>query len=377
MPDELLSSYVRRLATGMGLKPISFLNAVFGSTKNLLSQDLDNFAPEHFIDRIAFGVSRSPEEISACTLRAYAGLLIPSHNKAGRNPWLLPTTIDNNLRHRAGLQFCPTCLITDTTPYFRRRWRLAFVTSCTEHGTMLRDRCPHCSSPVHPHVALSARHCFKCGKSICEQTTGHTEHAHREWQRLLEFSLMRGWTPLGDDDLPSTSAFAIIRQIATLLVNGKRAGAFRAVIARDWGGDPAPYPKSTSRQPFEYLEISDRHRLFDMIEHVMRGWPFRFVHSCLEAGICRSHAIKDMPNPPFAYEKVVRTFLDAAPYRSSEEEVAAAADWLRRTRGKATYRDLRSICGESRAAIYRHMDYERKQKQPSRWRIEAMASLQL
>ncbi|NJR79348.1 TniQ family protein [Sphingomonas corticis] len=376
LPDELLSSYLCRLAVGMDLKPITFLNTVFGSAKNLLAQDLDNFAPPRIVERIALGTLRPAGEIHACTLRAYAGTLITAHNPKGRNPWLLPTTIDNNVRLRTGLQYCPACLATDAKPYFRRRWRLAFVTSCTTHGQLLRDRCPQCDAPVHQHAAASAVHCFKCGGELCEQAATVARHDHIAWQSMLEAALERGWGPLGDEHLRAHVAFAIVRQVAALLVNGRHAQALRQVVARDWGGDPAPYEKPTARQPFEYLDVADRHRLFDMVERLMRGWPHRFVHSCLEAGMHRSHAIKDMPNPPFAYERVMRAYMDATPYQATEPEVAAAAAWLRRTRGKATYRDLRAICGESRAAIYRHMDYERRQAVPSRWRTEAMAALE-
>ena len=348
---------------------------MFGSAKNLLAQDLDNFAPERIVERVALGTMQTPGEIAACTLRALTGALFTNHNPRGRNPWLLPVTIDNNVRHRTGLQYCPACLASDEKPYYRRRWRLAFVTSCTAHGCLLRDRCPHCHSPVHQHAAASAMHCYKCGSGLCEPSPSVARHDHIAWQRSLEAGLEQGWIDLGGEHLRAHVAFAIVRQVAALLVNGRHAPALRGSVARDWGGDPAPFAKPTARQPFEYLEVDERHRLFDMVERVMHGWPHRFVHSCLEAGMHRSHAIKDMPSPPFAYEKVMRAYLDATPYHASEPEVAAAAAWLRRTKGKATYRDLRAICGESRAAIYRHMDYERRQAVPSRWRAKAMAGV--
>lgn len=63
LPDELLSSYLCRLALGMDLKPISFLNTVFGSARNLLAQDLDNFAPPRIVRRVAHGVQRDPDVI--------------------------------------------------------------------------------------------------------------------------------------------------------------------------------------------------------------------------------------------------------------------------------------------------------------------------
>lgn len=207
-------------------------------------------------------------------------------------------------------------------------------------------------------------------------TIRSARQAHLAWQAELEAGLMRGWIPLGDEHLRSHIVFAVVRQIATLVVNGRCAPLLREAVARESGGDAAPYVKLSSRQPFEYLEVAERHRLFDMVERLITGWPHRFVHFCLEAGMHRSHAIKDMVDPPYAYEKVMRGYMDGTPYHASEAEVAAAAAWLRRTTGRATYKDLREICGESRAAIYKHMDYQRCQAVPSRWRLEAMSKLE-
>ena len=374
LTDELLSSYLVRLALGMDLKPITFLNTVWGSARNLLAQDLDNFVPQRVAARIEAGAGVCPDELQSMALSSYAGTLLTSHNPRGRNPWLLPITIDNNRRHRPGLQFCPICLATDSAPYFRKRWRVGFVTSCTIHGVLLRDRCAACDAPVHQHSAPSPGNCSACGCNLAVPTASVARYDHIGWQAHLEAGLDRGWIMLGDEPTRAHVVFAIVRQVAALLVNGKRAHRFREEAARAWGGDPSPYAKPTARQPIEYLDVAERHRLFDMVERLMQGWPHRFVHACHEANVHRSHAIKDMTDPPFAYEEVMRAYMDRTPYYSSEPEVAAAAAWLRRTRGRATYRDLKSICGESRWAIYRHMDYERRQSAPSRWRLEALSA---
>lgn len=151
------------------------------------------------------------------------------------------------------------------------------------------------------------------------------------------------------------------------MVNGPRSANFRSATAKLYGGDDSAYPKPTKRQPFEYLEVADRLRLFTQVAKLMEGWPHRFVQAAWDAGIRRSHAIKDMAFVPFIYESELRAYLDATPYYASDGEVAAAAAWLRRTKGAAYYRDLKELCGESRKAIYRHMDYQRKQSKPSIW----------
>jgi len=365
LDDELLSSFIGRLSVGLGMKPITFLNSIMGSRKNLLAQDLDNFAPPNLVMRLAAGCDVDQDELLRCTFTSFQGALNHNHNKRGRNPWILPITIDNNARLRPGLQFCPACL-KEEKPYFKKVWRLAFVTACSQHGTRLRDRCPHCSQPIRPLEAATPWQCSHCDGDVrveTEAVTGET----LVWQRRAEAAVKAGWIKLGNECVSSTIWFAIARQIAALLVNGPRSAGFRSATVALYGGDDKAYAKPTKRQPLEYLQVGDRLRLFTLVARLMEGWPHRFVQAAWDSGIRRSHAIKDMAFVPYAYESVLLTYLDASPYRASDGEVAAAAAWLRRTKGAASYRDLKELCGESRKAIYRHMDYERKQSAPSVW----------
>jgi hypothetical protein len=75
---------------------------------------------------------------------------------------------------------------------------------------------------------------------------------------------------------------------------------------------------------------------------------------------------------PFAFEQALLRHLDKTPDQASGGEVEAAARWLRRLQGAATYKALSAICGESRAAIYSHMNHLLRPATPSRYAIEAV-----
>ena len=364
-PDELLSSYLCRIAAGMQLKPITMLTVMFGSDRTFLGQDIDNFAPEHVVTAISQGVGMEREAVEATTLRSFEGWLVESYSVKGRKTWILPTVAKSNHRRRHGLQFCPACLASDRRPYLRRTWRLAYATTCTAHGCDLLDGCPACGAVLHPHRSPSIRHCHACGTSLAGAATPADLNLV-EWQRSLEEVLATGATSLNGDIVWSPAFFAIVRQIGALLVNGPRAEPLRAATTSALGGDPSAFAKSLRRQPIEYLDIDARRRLFDLVRRLMEDWPARFVTACREAGVFRSHVVKDMDVVPFAFERVLREHLDATPYQATDGEVAAAADWLRRTEGVATYKALKALCGESRVALYKHMDYVRRPSTPSR-----------
>jgi hypothetical protein len=165
-PDELLTSFLIRAAHGYGLKLTTFLNAIWGTERSLLGRDLDNFAPDHVINKIAEGAGLDPRHVSNLTLANLRDRLNASDIPSARKPWILVTSILAQSRYRPGLQYCPLCLSSSNRPYLRRTWRIAFATCCTEHGVALKDCCPHCGAALHPHRAENIRYCYLCGGDL-------------------------------------------------------------------------------------------------------------------------------------------------------------------------------------------------------------------
>ncbi len=66
-PDELLSSYVVRVANGLLVKPNSLLHLLWAS-KRLVHQDTDHAVPDAFVQRLAAGTRLYPGQITAMTV---------------------------------------------------------------------------------------------------------------------------------------------------------------------------------------------------------------------------------------------------------------------------------------------------------------------
>jgi hypothetical protein len=370
LPDELLSSYVTRCAQALYVKPITLLNASLGSRQSLFSQDIDNYANELIVDRIASACLLDAAVVRGMTLAAYEGLLQPDYFPNGRKVWIMPVSISATNRLRGGLQFCPECLRTDTIPYFRRRWRLALSTCCTKHKISLHDRCPDCEAPIHIHQSFSMRYCYLCSYDLADAASVTPyEHVFRQ-QAEFEHALAEGWASLNGRPLYSHLYFAVVRRVAGLLSSGKRSHRLRAALVKRYGGSDGHFDRGGARQPMEYLCVLERVRLLDLVARTMSDFPHRFVEICKASRHSRSYIIKDMPYVPFAFDLVLRTSLDKSPYYPTEIEVDAAARWLRRAHGKAQYRRLKEIFGESRGLLYKYLDYERRPATPS-WRRAA------
>ncbi|AVA23686.1 MULTISPECIES: TniQ family protein [unclassified Rhizobium] len=176
-PDELLSSWLHRLAYSNGVAPRSFAS-VLGLGIGMWSPALDFRLPSDVTRLLCANAGVSPNQLAAMELSHVLPkqLLLPLRNsgRRDRSTWL---------------QFCSRCLAEDAQPYFRRRWRLATRVSCTKHGCRLRDRCPSCSSriAVFDQSELVPQHyCVRCGYDLRRASTIAVSSAARQLDRCID-----------------------------------------------------------------------------------------------------------------------------------------------------------------------------------------------
>ena len=155
LPDEILSSWLMRLAMAHGVK-LHTLSTATWPQKAVWNRDIDKSADEEVVRVLAGKTATSLERAWSTVLSAYEGRLFESYNYYGPTPWLLPVGVYHRVRQRYGQQFCPRCLAEDEEPYYRRRWRLAFMVCCEHHRVTLCDRCPRCTSPSTSTATNSA-----------------------------------------------------------------------------------------------------------------------------------------------------------------------------------------------------------------------------
>lgn len=176
-PDELLSSWLHRLALANGIATSSFAG-VLGLGNGMWSPRLDLLLPRE-ISALICDQSGIPYE--AISPMATTGCAL--------SPLLLPLR-ENARRHRSTwMQYCPQCLAGDEAPYFRRRWRLASRISCFVHGCGLRDRCPACRHGIatFDQVDLVPQHfCARCGFDLRGATKVPIKTAARRLERAID-----------------------------------------------------------------------------------------------------------------------------------------------------------------------------------------------
>ncbi len=314
--DELLSSWLTRLSLAHGLQPRTF-GSLLWPAKAIWTGDIDRRATPEMLSILAQKTAMSPRQVLATTLRAYAGRLWEEGGLTRSRHWLLLGTIQGQRRARPGLQYCPQCLRADATPYFRRCWRLGFVTVCTDHHCYLLDRCPACSDPVNfhllPYDTDTITRCYQCQLDFVgvESRALDTSEGHQRlatFQTLLLKALANGWYPLAENQMVRLPDYLrVVRHLGCFLLTHRDADAQRARFCRRLD-QPYFIPcwPASKAWALEGLSVTDRFRLLLLLAWWLEDWPEQFITVCLDHLIWPRDLLGRMPSPPQWYEHTVQ-----------------------------------------------------------------------
>ncbi len=171
--DELLSSWLVRIAVAHNTLPWTFYNLHFPEYKNIIfSRDVDIWAPKDFLHKLSIKSKLPYEMIFQMTLKSYEDILGVNITSKSSNKDINPITCRGRRNRGLGQRYCSLCLTKDI-PYFKKQWRLKKITTCEEHNIKLCDKCPSCNLPIsfykfniHDKGFLQ---CWKCGSNLFER----------------------------------------------------------------------------------------------------------------------------------------------------------------------------------------------------------------
>jgi len=162
-PDELLSSWLWRVASGIGAPPKRFALDAIGRQLADVDREIDDTA----IDRIAFLSGHTPQQLLRATMRADV-VADPCDEREHVQRLLLRHGDLVLNKRRSGctrpiVQYCPVCL-GEPDPYLPRGWRFSFQIACFKDGCFLLDSCWNCGALLDPLAQAAPSSVFVCGK---------------------------------------------------------------------------------------------------------------------------------------------------------------------------------------------------------------------
>ncbi len=159
---ESLASWLSRLALAQGCT----IHQISKFLK-IKHQDIDLFLSTNTPNALATACNLHPDEFIVIRRVMFQ---LQQINHAGS---LFLLTYDGLPRSR----YCPLCLKSDPTPYFRLEWRFDPWRWCPVHSCLLEDSCPNCHGLIRtPFNMINAGpgrcgiptlcHCHSCAQSL-------------------------------------------------------------------------------------------------------------------------------------------------------------------------------------------------------------------
>jgi hypothetical protein len=343
------------------------------ATKAVWNRDIDKLADEEFVQLLRLKTNISFSDAHATTISAYEGYLFEKLNRFGPTSWILPVGIYHRVRQRFGQQFCPRCLCEDKEPYYRKRWRLAFMTCCEIHSVALLDRCPQCGSAVNFHRnelgdpnmshAVSITHCFKCALDLSDRTVCSIPKPVAEPMVIFTRDLLTaqkdGIARLGSGvNVYSHLFFAGVRQLMRVLATShSRVDNLRRELECSFGAE-FESANGNSSVNLEELDVGQRNQLLNGARILLVDWPKRFIELSTKHSVWSSFWLKHMETAsprwgrlqktaPFWYWSIVNGYLKRDRYMPAEYEIRSATRYLQHTRGKSNKRMLAEFFGNA------------------------------
>jgi hypothetical protein len=184
-------------------------------------------------------------------------------------PWLLSLGRHALTRGQPWLQYCPHCLRTDIDPYFRRWWRLAFITVCPKHRRCLLDRCEACGAVINFHrLPGDAEAITLCHSCRYNMRLAHAPAIGRSsaYQRLVQLqAFLLGTMKSGNcrwrdcTSIPGTRFFAALRKRMQFFLTTMHTPAFKEAFGASLPASFFASPvASAPHRSFEGLGVDDR-----------------------------------------------------------------------------------------------------------------------
>lgn len=143
--NELLSSWIFRLARSHKMKPFSFVKYCLEEPA-LWNRDCDKFYNKKLANLLTTITPLSLNKINSLHLISYQGILYNSNINSAFTEGILNVGIQHRMRKNKGLLACPICL--GKKEYYKKNWRLVSSIVCTECNCNLIDECPNCKMPI-------------------------------------------------------------------------------------------------------------------------------------------------------------------------------------------------------------------------------------
>ena len=309
--DELLSSWITRIAHSHLLKVHTFCNILWPKTQ-IWNRDVDRIDNKAIFNLIGTRTFTSSETVNNTLLSSYEGFLFEKHTNLTNQKWIMPLGIYHRTRLKFGLMICPQCLKKDgANPFYRKQWRLSLYVCCVACKCMLAEKCPQCLAPINffraelghktktPSKDLSITKCDICQLDFTTFTTEKASPDVLAFQINNDKILREGYCEYTSY---SHLYFRMLHQLAVIISSkSPRSDLIRSEIGKGMGID-FTFSFTYSGTVFDSLDLKSRANIFLMANWLLEDWPKRF-HDFYKSTFHNSLLFQEIGVIPFWFKR--------------------------------------------------------------------------
>ena len=282
LPDELLSSWLARIAYKHRDSLISFCKHEW-SSNHFHYHDIDVLAPQKLLKTLSSKTAATEDQVLGTCLKIWKGTLYSTAMLGGKARYIMAAGAGNHKCRSAGMQWCPECLASDTIPYWRKTWRLSFVTCCIKHSVILADRCQHCGHGARPRKRADTR-CWNCWTDLRGHPSQVAYNEVVQFQDSLEQYLLiprnDGLKSLFGEENHYEDFRALwicFRLLSVSRISNRLCEYIDS--ANHWEMSPRS-DNSIVNWRTEALGVNGRHEAIRRLSFFQDNWPINFLKTC-------------------------------------------------------------------------------------------------
>ena len=348
-PDELLSSWLTRLAFAHGYSLTTFISLFLRHDGSALSRTDIDFREDTELLEIFSQKSGLPyEQIFQMSLRSEEGYLFECDHG------LYPPNQIRKLKDRRthfGLMYCPKCLMEDAHPYWRKQWRYRFYNACPRHKIFLTDRCWKCYKRVRFNKMEPSDfpvYCSQCGRDLRKTVAQKVPLDHLVGTDAIKWfnkGLNQGYFTIETMHIRSLFFFQASSILSRLLDRGERLQLHHFQMLEEYR---QLYSKERYYHSNKARSISKDFYLTAMVKHLFKSPCDNLVSFAIDNGLTHRDFVHGFAHVPFWYKEMID---DHVPIHNtlgrdiSEREVFEAIQYLTRLEKHVTQESVARIVG--------------------------------
>ena len=371
--DELMSSWLVRIAWHNVMKLEGMTSRLWGSRSQIWTRDIDRISDPKIYKLVAELSNTNYERAYETTLASYQGHLFEHLCVKGPPPWIMPLGGRMRKRFQYGLQCCPICLSEDEEPYYRRRWRLAFITTCLKHSAILIDRCDCCGSSISFHQSdfgkridpfeLRMTFCSRCGRDYRDiRPTPILSCPLGEFvlsfQKIVESALNSGWVELTNNlTIFSLLFFEGLRHLTRVIISTGYCSKFKKEIVRALRIRYSPTIFEHGRY-CERIALESRFEYCGLLGWLLIDWPNNFIRCAKTARLSSSYFDLYRGTMPYWITMPIRWHLNRTWYHPNRDEISAVIDYLNKNGITISVNEISKQLGRSYTSRHKKVHLE-------------------